>query len=291
MPRPTWKGNISFGLVNIPIVLYPAEKRSELHFHMIDSRNKARIRYQRVNELTGEEVPMSEIVKGYEYDDGNYVLLSDEDFEQASPEATKTVQIEDFVELDSIPKAYFEKPYFLAPGKGGEKGYVLLREALQRTGRVGIARVVLRTKEYLSAVIPQGNTLVLEILRYQHELRHPEELNLPEGGTKKFNISAKELELAEMLIDSMKAEWDPGKYTDEYSRVLMEWIEKKIRAGNTEALPEREEEAPESESKVIDMMALLKRSLEKRGTRGSKEAAVKSAGGSSRKARSMKKAG
>jgi DNA end-binding protein Ku len=291
MPRPTWKGNISFGLVNIPIVLYPGEKRSELHFHMIDSRNRARIRYQRVNEVTGEEVPMSEIVKGYEYDDGNYVLLSDEDFEQASPEATKTVQIEDFVELDSIPKAYFEKPYFLAPGKGGEKGYVLLREALQRTGRVGIARVVIRTKEYLSAVIPQGNTLVLEILRYQHELRNPEELNLPEGDTKKFKISAKELELAEMLIDSMKAEWEPGKYKDEYSRVLMEWIEKKIRAGNTEALPEREEEASESEGKVIDMMALLKRSLEKRGLRGSKEAAGKSAGGSSQKARGMKKAG
>jgi DNA end-binding protein Ku len=287
MPRPTWKGSISFGLVNIPIVPYPGEKSKELNFHMIDSRNKARVRYQRVNELTGEEVPMDAIVKGYEYDNGNYVLLSDEDFKVADRDATKTIQIEDFVNLEAIPKAYFEKPYFLAPGKGGEKGYVLLREALQRTGQVGIARVVIRTKEYLSAVIPQEKMLILEVLRYQQELKDPAELNLPEGDLKDYKVSSKELELAEMLIDSMKAEWEPGKYRDEYSTILMQWIEKKIQAGNTEALPEsgEEEAAPAGGGKVIDMMALLKKSLEKKG------AAKKVAGGSLKKSRGIKKAG
>lgn len=293
MPRPVWKGSISFGLVNIPIILHPAEKSSELHFQMIDSRNNARVRYQRVNEVTGEEVPWSEIVKGYEYEDGSYVMLSDEDFKRADREATKTIEIEDFVELDAIDRTFFDKPYYLAPAKGGEKGYVLLREALRRSGRVGIARVVIRTREYLAALVPQGDALVLELLRYRQELRDPGELDIPRGDPKSYKISERELELAENLVDSMKSEWKPGKYHDEYRDTLMKWIEKKVREGKTEALAEEEKEEPaETGGKVIDMMALLKKSLEGKD-RGERKKTPKkpAAAESARKSGGRRKAG
>ncbi|MEZ4601205.1 MAG: Ku protein [Syntrophotaleaceae bacterium] len=291
MPRPIWKGSISFGLVNIPITLLPAEKSSDLHFQMIDSRNKARVRYQRVNEATGEEVPWNDIVKGYEYQEGNYVLLSDEDFKRADQEATKTIEIEDFVEFSAIDHTYFDKPYYLVPGKGGEKGYVLLREALQRTGRVGIARVVIRTKEYLTALIPQGDALILELLRYQRELRNLEEYNIPHGSLKDYKISERELDLAETLVDSMKAEWQPEKYHDEYRDALMKWIEKKVSEGQVEALPEEKEKEVAAEGgKVVDMMALLKRSLEEKGG-GERKGGGRKTSGESRRRSDKSKAG
>lgn len=265
MPRPIWKGSISFGLVNIPITLFPAEKQSELHFQMIDSRNHARVRYQRVNEATGEDVPWNDIVKGYEFQDGNYVLLSDEDFKQADREASKTIEIEDFVEIDAINYVYFDKPYYLVPAKGGEKGYVLLREALRRKGMVGIARVVIRTKEYLAALIPEGDALVLDLLRYHQQLRDLGEYAIPHGDLEDYKVSQKELDLAETLVESMTAEWEPEKYHDEYSDSLMAWIEKKAREGKTEALPEEKAEEAAEAGKVIDMMALLKKSLEAKG--------------------------
>jgi DNA end-binding protein Ku len=265
MPRPIWKGSISFGLVNIPITLFPAESQSDLHFQMIDSRNHARVRYKRVNEVTEEEVPWSEIVKGYEFEDGNYILLSDEDFKQADREATKTIEIEDFVDLGAIDYAYFDKPYYLVPGKGGEKGYVLLREALRRKGKVGIARVVIRTKEYLAALIPEGDALVLDLLRYHQQLRDLGEYAIPHGDLEAFKVTRKELDLAETLVESMAAEWEPEKYHDEYHDALMAWIEKKAREGKTEALPEEKAEAEAEGGKVIDMMALLKKSLEAKG--------------------------
>jgi DNA end-binding protein Ku len=266
MPRPIWKGSISFGLVNIPITLLPAEKSSDLHFQMIDSRNHARVRYQRVNEVTGEEVPWDEIVKGYEYEEDNYILLSDEDFKRADQEATKTIEIEDFVDFEAIDHTYFDKPYYLVPGKGGEKGYVLLREALRRTGRAGIARVVIRTKEYLTALVPQGDALILELLRYHHALRSLEEFDIPHGDLKNYKVSERELDLAETLVDSMKAEWQPEKYHDEYRDSLMKWIDKKAREGKVEALPEEKEAEEAAEGgKVVDMMALLKKSVEEKG--------------------------
>jgi DNA end-binding protein Ku len=266
MPRPIWKGSISFGLVNIPITLLPAEKSSDLHFQMIDSRNHARVRYQRVNEVTGEEVPWDEIVKGYEYEEDNYILLSDEDFKRADQEATKTIEIEDFVDFEAIDHTYFDKPYYLVPGKGGEKGYVLLREALRRTGRAGIARVVIRTKEYLTALVPQGDALILELLRYHHALRSLEEFDIPHGDLKNYKVSERELDLAETLVDSMKAEWQPEKYHDEYRDSLMKWIDKKASEGKVEALPEEKETEEAAEGgKVVDMMALLKRSVEEKG--------------------------
>lgn len=290
MPRPIWKGSISFGLVNIPITLFPAERQYDLHFQMIDSRNHARVRYQRVNEVTGEEVPWSEIVKGYEFEDGNYVLLSDEDFRQADREAAKTIEIKDFVDIKAIDFAYFDKPYYLVPDKGGEKGYVLLREALRRKGKVGIARVVIRTKEYLAALIPEGDALVLDLLRYHRQLRDLGEYAIPHGDLEDFKVTRKELDLAETLVESMAAEWEPEKYHDEYRDSLMAWIEKKAREGKIEALPEeRAEEAAEG-AKVIDMMALLKKSLQEKGT-GERKKNAEEKGGAPRRKGAGKTAG
>jgi DNA end-binding protein Ku len=261
MARAIWKGSISFGLVNIPVALYPAEKRTELHFNLIDSRNHARVRYEKVNEATGEEVPWEEIVRGYEYGDGNYVLLADEDFRRADVKASQTIEIEDFVDRDAVPYAYFDKPYYLVPTKGGEKGYALLRETLRRTGKIGIARVVIRTREYLSAVIPEGKALVLELLRYGQEIRGQDELEFPGEELEKYRISEKELKMAETLVGTMYSGWDPDRYRDAYRDALMAWIRKKIETGQTEVTPEAEEEAPRP-TKVIDMMKLLQKSVE-----------------------------
>ncbi len=261
MARPIWKGNISFGLVNIPITLYSAEKKSELHFKLLDKRTRSAIRYERVNEETHQEVPPDQIVKGYEYDPGQYVLLSDEDFRNAAVEATQTIEITDFVDLASIGYAYFEKPYYVIPGKRAEKGYVLLREVLKRTRKVAIAQVVIRSRQYLSALIPQENALVLNILRYYHELGDTSEFDLPAGGLEDYKISEKELEIATMLVEGMSAEWDPARYRDEYREALMEWIEKKAAADG--AVPAEEELAAKRQSaKVVDMMALLKQSVD-----------------------------
>jgi DNA end-binding protein Ku len=262
MARPIWKGNISFGLVNIPITLYTAEQKSELHFKLLDKRTSSEIRYERVNEETKQEVPWDQIVKGYEYDPGRYVVVTEEDFRKAAVEATQTIEITDFVDLASIGYAYFEKPYYVVPGKKAEKGYVLLREVLKRTSKVAIAQVVIRSRQYLSALIPQGNALVLNILRYHHELRDSAEFNFPAGGlSEDYKVSEKEMEIAKMLVDSMSTDWDPARYHDKYRDALMEWIEKKAAAGG--ALPAEEAPAPERRpAKVIDMMDLLKQSVQ-----------------------------
>lgn len=265
MPRPIWKGHISFGLVSIPITLYSAEKRFDLHFKLLDSRDKAKIRYSRVNEVTGEEVPWDQIVKGYEYDDDKYVLIDDEEFKKVAVEATRTIEIEDFVEHDSIDHVYFDKPYFVVPDKKNQKGYVLLREVLRNSGKVGIARVVIHTREYLSALFVADDILVLELLRFEQELRSPEEFELPGNDLSDYKVTKKEVELAEKLVESMTIKWRPDKYQDEYRAELMEWIQKKAEAGGLEVAPETAEEPEEEGGKVIDMMELLKKSVEGNG--------------------------
>lgn len=282
MPRPTWKGNISFGLVNVPVSLYSAEQRSDLSLRLIDSRNNARVRYVRVNEETGEEVPWDNIVKGFEYDGGNYVLLSDEEMESVSVEMTRTIEIEEFVELSEIDIRYFDRPYLLVPGKNGEKGYVLLREAIANKKKTGIARVVIRTRQYLAAMVAVGDALLLELLRYEQELKDLEDYDLPSSDLRKVNVSKKEIDLAEQLIDGMAAEWDPSKYEDEYRTALMEMIDRKIETGETEAIEIGEEEAPEEATQAINFMDVLRRSVDassgkktaKRG--GKKKASTKS---------------
>jgi DNA end-binding protein Ku len=270
MARPIWKGQISFGLVNVPVTLYSAEQKADLSFRLIDSRNSARIRYERVNEETGEEVPWDKIIKGYEYDDGNYVLLSNEELESASAELTKTIEIEQFVDLEAIDPVAFDKPYYLVPGKGGEKGYVLLREAMQKSGRVGIAQVVIRSRGHLAALLPRGNALILDLLRYQQEIRPLEQYDLPEGSLKDYKITKKELELAAQLIDGMTTEWEPGQFEDEYHKAVMTLIENRIKSGETEQVSHVEEAAPEA-PRTVNFMDVLKQSVEKTGKKSSRK--------------------
>jgi DNA end-binding protein Ku len=262
MPRPIWKGHISFGLVNVPVQLHAAENRTDLQLHMVDSRNFARVRYERVNAETGAEVPWNEVVRGYEYSDGNYVVLSDEELKRAAPEATKRIDIEAFVNADDVDQLFFDRPYYLEPGKGGEKGYVLMREALRESNKLGIAKVVIRTRQHIAALMAKDDVLVLNLLRYAQEIRSPDKLNIPRGSLKSHKVTPQELKIARTLVESMTTEWDPEQYQDEYRGALMKWIEKKIESGEIHEPmegPEVEEiEAPAP----IDFMRLLKESVQ-----------------------------
>lgn len=261
MARPIWKGHVSFGLVNVPVVLFSAEQRADLSFRLIDSRNTARIRYERVNEETGEEVPWDSIVKGFEYESGNYVLLSDEELESASVEMTRTIEIEQFVDLSEIDVRFFDRPYVLVPDKKGEKGYVLLREAVAQSGKAGIATVVIRSRQYLAALLASGDALLLELLRFGQELRDLSDFNLPGSDLREFKVSRKEIDLAAQLIDGMTTEWDPAEHHDEYRDVLMKLIEKKIKSGKTEAIEVEDVEEDDEDVQTINFMDVLKRSV------------------------------
>lgn len=265
MPRGLWKGAISFGLVNVPVELFSAEKRStEIDLTMLDKRDLAPVGYKRYNKASGKEVPWGEVVKGYEYADGKYVVLSDEDFRRANVEASKTVEILAFVDRQAIAPKYFETPYYLAPGKRGEKAYALLRETMRKAGKVGIATVVIRTRQYLAAVFPEDEFLMMNTLRYADELRGAKDLDL--GSLKDIKPHAKEIDLALRLVEDMEAEWDPEKYKDTYRDDLLERIEEKVKAGQTEEItPPSKEGEPAKGAEVIDLMALLRKSVEKKG--------------------------
>ena len=262
MPRPIWEGQISFGLLQVPVSLYPGESRSELHFHLLDEKDLAHIKYKRVNETTGEEVPQERIVKAYELKKDEYVVLEDQDFLNADPEATQVVEIEAFVDQDAIDLAYFERPYYLVPGKKGEKGYVLLRETLKRGKKVGIARVVIKTRQHLAALMPQGDGLVLNLLRYAYELRDMSELNLPQGGLAEHKISDKEIEMATALVNMMATPWEPGKYRDDYHDTLLAWIERKAKLGAQVQPLSPKPKQPKGV--VVDFMDLLKKSVDQK---------------------------
>ena len=267
MPRVLWKGAISFGLVHVPVSLYPASTSESISFDMIDKRDFAPVGYKRYNKRTGEEVSRENIVKGYEYEKGEYVIVTDEDFKQANVEATQTVDIVSFVDAASVAPYYYDTPYYLEPGKRGEKGYTLLREILRKTGRIGIANVVIRSKQHLAALIPVGNMLLMNTLRFAHEIRPASELNLPAEG--KQGLSDKEIAMAERLVDDMTEKWKPEQYKDTYSDDLMAQINKKIESGETHALTEPSEEGEAGESRrgaeVIDLVSLLRRSLDQKG--------------------------
>ena len=266
MARALWKGAISFGLVNIPVELYAAENRKSFAFSMLDKRDLSPVGYKRYSKTSGKEVPWAEIVKGYEYEKGRYVVLSDEDFKQANVKATQTIDIRAFVDIDEIPVEYYEAPYYLAPGKRGEKAYALLRETLKASRRAAVAEFVLRTTPHLAVVIPNGRALVLETLRFDDELRDAKGLELPPDGLKSAGVGTKEVDLAKRLVDDMTEHWDAGKYHNTYHDDLMKRIEQKIKEGRTEEItePERGEAKPRS-AQVIDLAALLKQSLAKGG--------------------------
>ncbi|MFL6293781.1 MAG: Ku protein, partial [Thermoanaerobaculia bacterium] len=275
MARSIWKGSITFGLVNIPVGLYSAEKREEtVSFHLLDRRNMARVKYKRVNEETGREVPWDETVRGYEIEGGKHVVLSDEDLQRAAPEKTQTVDILDFVDAEEISPLFFDKPYYLGPEKKGAKSYALLRETLRRTNKVGIAKVVIRTKQYLAAVLVEEQAIVLNVLRFEHELRDPKELDLPSG---KEGVSERELDMAERLVEGMVSDWDPEKYRDDYYKDLKKLIKDRVEAGELEESPEAPPAPkPERGGKVVDLMALLKQSVEdKPGRKPPRKAAKK----------------
>ena len=267
MPRVLWKGAISFGLVHVPVSLYPASTSESISFDMIDKRDFSPVGYKRYNKRTGEEVSRENIVKGYEYEKGEYVVVTDEDFKLANVEATQTVDIVSFVDAASVAPYYYDTPYYLEPGKRGEKGYTLLREILHKTGRIGIANVVIRSKQHLAALIPVGNMLLMNTLRFAHEIRRASELNLPEEG--KHGLSDKEIAMAERLVDDMTEKWKPEQYKDTYSNDLMAQINKKIESGETHALTKPSEEVEGGESRrgaeVIDLVSLLRRSLDQKG--------------------------
>ena len=265
MPRPIWSGTITFGLLNIPVQLMTAERHTDLHFRMLDSRNNAPIRYERVNEETGEEVPWKDIVKAFEYDKGSYVVIEKEDFAKAAPESTESVDIEAFVDPDDIGVEYFEKPYYLVPAKKAEKGYVLLRETLKRLKTAGLARVVIRTREYLALVMPRDEALLLMLLRYPQELVSADEYAFPDKKLSAYRVSPKELEMAETLVKSMVGEWQPDEYRDDFRMRLRKVIEERVKAqeGTVRAPAAEETEIPKNAAtNVVDFMSLLKKSID-----------------------------
>ncbi len=261
MARAIWKGSISFGLVNIPVGLYSAETRDDISFKLLDRKTKSPIHYKRVSEESGKEVAWDETVRGYEVDKGKYVVLTDQDLKRAAPEATQTIDIQSFVDLADISTLFFDKPYFLAPDSKGTKAYALLRETLKRTGKVGIAKVVIRTRQYLAAVVARGDSevLTLELMRYAHELRDPADLDVPRG---KSGVSDKELQMAVRLVEGMEEAWDPDQYKDDYRRDLMKLIEERAKAGDLEGSTAPVPKPEEPRGKVVDLMALLKSSLD-----------------------------
>ena len=262
MARALWKGFISFGLVSIPVELFPAEQKKGLSFSMLDKRDLSPVGYKRYSKLSGAEVTMDDIVKGYEYEKDQYVVLSSDDFKIANVKASQTVDIKAFVPASSVPLQYFETPYFLAPGKRGEKVYALLRETLRATGRIAIAQVVIRTTQHLAAVVVDGPSLMMMTLRYANELRKAEGIEFPSEDLKSVGVTPKEIDLAKRLIDDMSEEWDPSQFSDTYREDLMKRIEEKIAKGETSVITKADsDEGEPSTAQVIDLTELLRMSL------------------------------
>ena len=262
-----WKGFISFGLLNIPVGLKTANEEKEIHFSMLDEHDLSPIKYRKVNAKTGKEVPYERIVKGYEYEKDQYVIMDDADFKAANPKATQTIDIEDFVSAKDIDLLLFEKPYYLVPQKNTDKGYFLLRDALEKTGKVAIGKIVIRTKQHLVAVMPRGDYLILEMLRFAHQIIGVDQADYLEKKSAKY--SDKELKMAEKLIEEMSVDWEPEKYDDTYFEDLIKRIKAKIKAGKGHTIINEPKESEEEilPSNVTDLLPLLKRSLEgKNGT-------------------------
>ena len=268
--RPIWKGAISFGLVSIPITLYPATRQEELRFHFLRKNDLSPINNKRVAEADGKEVAWEDIVRGYQYEKGKFVVLNDDDFSRVDVEATQTVDIQEFVEIAEINPMFFSKPYYMEPGKGGGKAYGLLREVLRGTKRVGIAKVVIKTREHLAAVKPQGDALVLELMHFAGEIIDPDELHVP-GDVK---LAKKEAAMARQLVESMTGKWKPESYKDDYREALMKVIEKKVATGGREVPKGRKTKAVKA-TNVIDLVSVLQQSIQKHGSHRSRQRTAK----------------
>jgi DNA end-binding protein Ku len=276
-PRVLWKGAISFGLVHIPVALYSATTDHGIDFDWLDKRTMDPVGYKRINKKTGKEIAREQIVKGVAYEDGEYVVLSDKEIAAAYPKTTQTIEIETFVPANGIPFVYLERPYYVAPINRGAKVYALLRETLQRSQRVGVARVVIQTKQHLAVLVPVGPGLVLNLLRWGADIRPWNDLPLPSEDAKKAGLSERELKMAQQLVEDMSGDWDPDEFKDEFKDEILRLVDKKVKAGQTETVtrpePEEGQGGEGRGAKIIDLTELLQRSLRKGGGKAAKPAA------------------
>ncbi len=262
MAHMIWRGAISFGLVHVPVQLYPATQSEKVGFNLLDKRTIDPIGYKQINKRTGKDVTRENIVRGFEYEKDKYVVLSDDEIRSANPESTQTVDILAFVDAPDISFLYLDTPYFLTPDRKGEKVYALLREAMKASGKIGVASVVLHNKQHLAALIPVGPVLALNTLRWAAEVRDFEELKLPPEDAKKAGVTARELDMAKKLIDDMSSMWDPSEYHDTFRDDIMALVERKIRTGKIEEIADVETPRESRQSAdILDLSDLLKRSL------------------------------
>ena len=275
MPAPSstrtlWKGAISFGLVHIPITLHSATAENRMRFNLLDKRTMNPVGNQQVNKATGEAMTKEEVVKGFEYEKDQYVVLTPEEIKAALPKSTQTIDIEAFIDGSQIPTAYYNKPYYVAPASKGQKPYKLLQETMRRTGKVGIARVVISTRQHLAALMPSEKGLVLELLRWEDEVRDTAGLPLPDSDTK---VSEKELKMAEQLVTELQDKWKPDAFHDEFREKLEQVVEQKVKAGEGEHIMKPlEGEEVKTSADIIDLTELLKRSLRKGGAKADESA-------------------
>jgi DNA end-binding protein Ku len=277
MARSMWKGAISFGLVHIPVEMYTAVSDQGLDLTMLDRRDFSPVGFKRYNKGNDQEVAWDDIVKGYEYADGEYVVLSEEDLRRANPEATGTIDILAFVDAADVPLIYYEQPYYLAPGKGGAKVYALLRETLKQAGKIGIANVVIRVKQHLAALVCVDDAITLHTLRYPDEIRPTDELKIPAASSKAAAITDKELAMAMALVEGMADDWRPEQYHDSYREDILALVEKKVKAKQTRTItmPDKDSAKPAA-SNVVDLVALLQASIGKKpGAKAAAEEAPK----------------
>lgn len=282
--RTLWKGAISFGLVHIPVGLYSATASSGIDFDWLDKRSMEPVGYKRINKVTGKEIASSDIAKGVEYEDGRYVILSSDEIASAFPKATQTIEIEAFLDADEIPFVYLERPYYTAPLKRGEKVYALLREALRKSNKVGVAKVVIQTKQHLAVLIPCGRALILNLLRWGGEIRSFEQLNLPPADTKAAGIKDAEMSMAIKLIEEMTQKWDADNFRNSFADEINQLIHAKVEAGDGAAVAKVERQStPSAGTEMLDLTALLKRSLDAGGAQGEPSASADTSAPSAQK--------
>ena len=289
--RALWKGAISFGLVHIPVSLHAASGDSGIDFDWLDKRSMDPVGYKRINKKTGREITKENIVRGVAYEEGHYVVLSDDEIAAAYPKSTQSIDIEAFVAATEIPFVYLERPYYLAPVGKGAKVYALLRETLLKTGKVGLARVVISSKQHLAVLVPSGPALVLDLLRWGSDIRSWDTLELPPEGSKAMGLTARELQMAEQLVDDMAGHWNPEQFRDSFKDDVMALVHAKVKAGDTAEVAPLED-APEAgkTAEIIDLADLLKRSL-KGGAKTAEKAAEKPPAKAAAKAAAAKSEG
>jgi DNA end-binding protein Ku len=283
--RTLWKGAITFGLVHIPVGLHTAATEQGVDFDWLDKRTMDPVGYKRINKKTGKEIDKDNIVKGVEYEDGQYVVISPDEIEAVFPKTTQTISIERFIDANEMPFIFLERPYYVAPVNKSDRVYALLRETLIATGKIGLAKVVIATKQHLAALVPSGPALVLNLLRWGDEVKTLDSLDLPPAGKK--SLSAAELKMARQLVEEMSGPWDPADFKDEFRIQVMKLVEKKAKAGEAKTVFDPEEEAPQT-GEVIDLTALLQRSLKGGGGGGGSSSKAKAP---ARKAPAKKAAG